>query len=1772
MAQPLRFQHFEVLTRPDGSPHVLGKGAMGLTYKAFDRNLLSLAVVKVIAPALAGRPEARQRFLQEAQNMAKIKHPHIADVFYLGDSPQGVFYAMEFCDGPSVQEYVEEHGALDPGDVLTFALQAASALQAVESHHLIHRDIKPSNVLLVNDVQGKSQIKLIDFGLARDLVPAASGDPGLSQGGFVGTPTFASPEQLLEQEDLDIRSDLYSLGVTLWFMLSGRPPFSGSQFEVMFHHVNSPPPWERLPVMSEGSLAVLRRLLEKNPGDRFQRPGELVDELQRVMTAEGFAAGAGPRLAIGPRRLTGSVVGMSSFEILAEADSDPTGKVFRARDAHSGQTVALKYLLGEVTAKPEVVAKIHRHVLSLRPLAHPNLLGVLGFEKSDDGAKIILEWARGPSLLSVLKARNQLTLKEAASLLGQIAGALDFAAARGLTTLETDLHQIMLVSAEWGEDPASWAKALRQPVSTWKEVAVKINPLRLSPAAQDYPSLGLSAPPDASSGGPKPLLGAYLHLVYRLLGGAGGSQSSSMGGFVSLPGLGAEANDLLESFSLPPFTPEKRETTCAALLRDLCRLEAVAAPEIFEPAPEPEEDLMKTRDASVGASGSSPFPVIGGPGSQPGAAAVASGGPPSAGVRLGSSLRLGSQGRSGATSSGSASGSSAGRISADFEIKRRELELQRQRLEAEAERLKQEEVLEATRAMLEEERGALAEAKNEFARQERERAQRAEQERRKLEDERKRLESRTAEVEAKRREQERLEQEIQLRAQLEFQKFEEERRQREADWLRQREDVERSLKEREEQSFLREQQSFKKLREERERLQRLQEELEQGRLRGQEAEESALRQQVASLEQEREALAGQQAELERRLLAQNQEFASLRERFEQAERELETRHQRLAAEQAAEEARRREEFEAERRRLADERTHLEAQRAASAAERAAGTELSQAAARQREETEASLRRLAEEEARLATERQRVEAQRAERESHLAEELAQARRELESERAALAAESERVRQSGLESLEAERTNLAAIQGRMAEREAALSAELEEKARQLEGHLAAQREHLESERAAIAVRRQELDAEHQRLTQDFTREKEALLREAAERREGEETEHRAMMLRRAEELSRLEREEQSRLDALRSEISAEEARLQQQKQEVFSQERLITRMDQEASFQDQEALEELEAAQTRLERQRGELEQKLAELHRAQKRRLVTIVVGTIIGVASASAAGYYIKGRLVDPVKLKGQEAWGQFENERQASITAADWSALLNWCVATDDRFENQETDPVIKNFYKEKRGVVLADAGRAVNGLLQSIENGWKPPPPDDAGFKKLRQNLDVVAQWDGIPSERLLLLAKLDLPYLTAQRNPSAALTTYAAAVRANPAFVERLQPELAVTVQGLLDDFLPDRALDDRDAVFAQLRALPPQAQNSAPRIWLLMHLLKSEEARSGRATVENFELALRAVNMAATSEDTKAFFSADPEWAAVLKPQLDRVIATIKEHPESISRLEEILRATADQWKTDVPYMMLAGALQNQKKLDYYLQAEQLTGNTEAAMHVGRLLVDKAGELLGSGAAGEARSLVNDQAIPRLTRAADAGLAFAQVVLSDIYRKGMGGAKDLNRALTLAEKARDLGDPNASLSLGLCYLEKGEESKDPALLRPAVAALQAAATQDTTPSAARAWFFLGNAHSLLGETPQMVAALEKGAALEDPEALYMLGRIQDVGPPYYPTSNLTLARENITKAARAGDPRVAAKALEWLQENARAWRRSGLPADRDWLRQNEDLVTP
>lgn len=228
------YQHYEVLAHSDGSPWELGRGAMGVTYKAVDVNLRMPVALKVVNGRFSVRPGANRRFLGEAQAAAKLRHPNVASVFHFGwvntlpdekDAESGdCFYAMEFLEGETLDVRVRRVGALAPGLVLEIGLQVARAMVAAEKQGLVHRDLKPSNIMLVAGEEpgvdsarrraGEAWVKVIDFGLAQ----VGSEDNGVSSGEFLGTPQFASPEQRAGQPP-DMRSDIYSLGATLWFAL-----------------------------------------------------------------------------------------------------------------------------------------------------------------------------------------------------------------------------------------------------------------------------------------------------------------------------------------------------------------------------------------------------------------------------------------------------------------------------------------------------------------------------------------------------------------------------------------------------------------------------------------------------------------------------------------------------------------------------------------------------------------------------------------------------------------------------------------------------------------------------------------------------------------------------------------------------------------------------------------------------------------------------------------------------------------------------------------------------------------------------------------------------------------------------------------------------------------------------------------------------------------------------------------------------------------------------------------------------------------------------------------------------------------------------------------------------------------------------------------------------------------------------------------------------------------------------------------------------------------
>jgi serine/threonine protein kinase len=179
MPEEDRYQHYEVLKRPDGGLWELGHGAMGVTYKAYDTNLRCTVALKVINAVYLENETARQRFLCEARAAAALRHQNVASVFHLGTDHGTYFYAMEFVDGQTVDEYLKQKGKLTPLEALDIAFQVARALAAAARQQLVHRDLKPANLMLV-DQDGEKVVKVIDFGLVKSAKREEEGSAPLT--------------------------------------------------------------------------------------------------------------------------------------------------------------------------------------------------------------------------------------------------------------------------------------------------------------------------------------------------------------------------------------------------------------------------------------------------------------------------------------------------------------------------------------------------------------------------------------------------------------------------------------------------------------------------------------------------------------------------------------------------------------------------------------------------------------------------------------------------------------------------------------------------------------------------------------------------------------------------------------------------------------------------------------------------------------------------------------------------------------------------------------------------------------------------------------------------------------------------------------------------------------------------------------------------------------------------------------------------------------------------------------------------------------------------------------------------------------------------------------------------------------------------------------------------------------------------------------------------------------------------------------------------------
>src|SRR6516162_5105518 len=278
----------------------LGRGGMGVVYLAKNKLMDRLEVLKVVSRTLLDRPGAVERFLREIRSAAKLSHANVVTAYHALQVGDLLAFAMEYVEGQDLASLVKARGPLPVAYACYYVQQAALGLQHAYEEKMVHRDIKPQNLMLTQ--KGKKHIvKVLDFGLAK-ATREKTEDTGLTgEGAMLGTPDYIAPEQTLDAAKADIRADIYSLGCTLYYLLSGRPPFSASSLGaiLMAHQMEEAKPLNIVrPEVPEELAAVVRKMMAKSTDKRYQTPLEVVQVLAPFVK-QGAIPKASPELSLG---------------------------------------------------------------------------------------------------------------------------------------------------------------------------------------------------------------------------------------------------------------------------------------------------------------------------------------------------------------------------------------------------------------------------------------------------------------------------------------------------------------------------------------------------------------------------------------------------------------------------------------------------------------------------------------------------------------------------------------------------------------------------------------------------------------------------------------------------------------------------------------------------------------------------------------------------------------------------------------------------------------------------------------------------------------------------------------------------------------------------------------------------------------------------------------------------------------------------------------------------------------------------------------------------------------------------------------------------------------------------------------------------------------------------------------------------------------------------------------------------------------------------------
>jgi eukaryotic-like serine/threonine-protein kinase len=332
---------------------LIGSGGMGNVVRASHLHLHQSVAIKILLPELAQSESTKQRFLREAQATVKLKSEHSARVMDVGMTPEGLpFMVMEYLDGNDLNQILRHHGPQVPSIVVDLMLQACEGIAEAHALGIVHRDVKPSNFFITRRPDGSMLLKILDFGISK--TPVDFGELTGTQT-VIGTPSYMAPEQMKSGRSADPRSDIWSMGVVMYQLIAGRPPFSGESYAELVLKVGLEPPTPLQVPLPNGLVEVIMRCLEKDPRGRHQNVGEMARMLAPYATDPISAAqSAGRAMRILQQR--GAQLGMQGSpltfggNLTAPIPISPAQLTPRSWPASQG--TSLSQGAGQVTLRP----------------------------------------------------------------------------------------------------------------------------------------------------------------------------------------------------------------------------------------------------------------------------------------------------------------------------------------------------------------------------------------------------------------------------------------------------------------------------------------------------------------------------------------------------------------------------------------------------------------------------------------------------------------------------------------------------------------------------------------------------------------------------------------------------------------------------------------------------------------------------------------------------------------------------------------------------------------------------------------------------------------------------------------------------------------------------------------------------------------------------------------------------------------------------------------------------------------------------------------------------------------------------------------------------------------------------------------------------------------------------------------------------------------------------------------------------------------------------